>query len=387
MANTQEPTNTYRDLFQLVKGEIDKSLGFDKLLNRQDLLNRDSVAPAGISDRAGSAEAGLSELLDVINALLKDTITQTIISGLQVTETTPPSSFIEVSAGRGAVAGRIYELDFDTRISVPFDIETPVLYVCLHFNHIVIEANPNSEKLTLAKIVIPDPGNTSRVIDKRNINTIDAYIVNLRKVTLFEDGNGHLEEESLDFFRDNIGPILADNIIGNIRLSEDLKIINAAGTMELNTNSMKFFSAGGSLLSDFTTDGIFFFDAETQEEVAHFSTTDARIGNIVIQRRSIESGNYEPNVSGFQIKDDGDAEFNNIRLRGTLFTSRIAENIFIDSGIRIIGDINLSGSDLWVDVGHKIGYDYDDGQDTYGTYNPATQYFEIWVDGSLRIEM
>ena len=37
--------------------------------------------------------------------------------------------------------------------------------------------------------------------------------------------NGRFEEDTVELLRDNIGPVLADNIIGNIRLSENLKII------------------------------------------------------------------------------------------------------------------------------------------------------------------
>jgi hypothetical protein len=101
---------------------------------------------------------------------------------------------------------------------------------------------------------------------------------------------------------------------------------------------------------------------------------------------TFQSGNYIANVSGFVIYDYGDAEFNNIRLRGTLYTSTIAENIYINPDIRFIGDLNLD-DDLALLAGKKLIFDRDMGQDTYWKYNPDTAYLEGWVDGDKRIEL
>ena len=41
------------------------------------------------------------------------------------------------------------------------------------------------------------------------------------------------------------------------------------------------------------------------------------VGGTVLRRQAIESPNYVPGVSGWTIKQDGSAEFNNLTLRGT----------------------------------------------------------------------
>jgi len=122
------------------------------------------------------------------------------------------------------------------------------------------------------------------------------------------------------------------------------------------------------------------------DELAYFGATLSRVGNISITPHTIESGNYLANVSGFQIQDNGDAEFNNIRLRATLYTSTIEENLYISPGVTIIGDLNFD-DDIALLATKKIIFDRDMGSDTYWVYNPTTSYLEGWVDGSKRIEL
>jgi hypothetical protein len=137
-----------------------------------------------------------------------------------------------------------------------------------------------------------------------------------------ESGDDKFEEDSRDLLRNNIGDILADNLIGNIRLSENLKITNTQGTLELDSKAVKIYDEQQHKMAEFNRRGTFFYDINGRE-VAKFAVDGAKVGNILITRNTLQSGNFiSGNLgSGFQIKDDGDAEFNNIRARGKFTTS------------------------------------------------------------------
>jgi hypothetical protein len=287
---------TRKNLYVQVVEEIQKYAGFNTSSSYNDQLQRTVLSSGGSRD----------ETFATIQTMLKAAIDNRIIDGLIVTATNPISDSVDISAGSGVIAGEIYELASDITIPIPFDNTSTVFYINLYLDNIIVEQNTNSDKLALAKIIIPNPGSTNRVKDRKGDDfPDDAYIINLRPVVLHQDANGNFEEDTIELLRNNIGDILADNLIGNIRLNEDLKITNTAGTMELNSNSMRFFDTDGN-------------------ELAYFGADLARVGNISILPHSIQSGNYTANIAGFIIQDNGDAEFNNVKLRGTLYTSTIS---------------------------------------------------------------
>lgn len=287
---------TRKNLYVQVVEEIQKYAGFNTSSSYNDQLQRTVLSSGGSRD----------ETFATIQTMLKAAIDNRIIDGLIVTATNHISDSVDISAGSGVIAGEIYELASDITIPIPFDNTSTVFYINLYLDNIIVEQNTNSDKLALAKIIIPNPGSTNRVKDRKGDDfPDDAYIINLRPVVLHQDANGNFEEDTIELLRNNIGDILADNLIGNIRLNEDLKITNTAGTMELNSNSMRFFDTDGN-------------------ELAYFGADLARVGNISILPHSIQSGNYTANIAGFIIQDNGDAEFNNVKLRGTLYTSTIS---------------------------------------------------------------
>jgi hypothetical protein len=66
----------------------------------------------------------------------------------------------------------------------------------------------------------------------------------------------------------------------------------------------------------------------------------------------IKSGNYDPGVAGWQIKANGDAEFNNVTVRGTIATSTIGSGAVITVNGLIESENFVSGSEGW-----QLGYD------------------------------
>jgi len=353
---------TYKDIYQNVVTEIDKRLGFSTDVGYDSQLSRTETFSAASGERKLTSS-------QVIQDLLSNAVPGIITDGLNVTATNPISSNVNISKGSGSIAGRIYNLKDDTLLPIPLIDGSSVYYILLYQTNLIVSKTILKYYLPIAKIVVPNPGTTILIQDKRAIieeEKWNAYIVNLREYKLYGDANGNLEEDSLDLLKNAMGTIFADNIFGTITLSENLKITNIAGTLNLDSSSMRFYDSNG-------------------DELAYFGATLARVGNIHIQPHSIQSGNYTANLAGFIIQDDGNAEFNNVRLRGTLYTSIISENIYIGEGISFIGDLNFEG-DVGVTADHKILFDGIDG-DTFWRYNSSTQYLEGYVNGNKRIEL
>jgi len=313
-------TVTYKNLFSLVADEIEERTQFNTLLTRERQLRRDLVSPLALSPGAAAlVNVEVSDLIQAIQTLLVEALPQRIISGLSVSAATPPSATVTVTAGKGAVGGQLFELTADTSLTVPFDVQTAVFYVLLHLNHIAIEANAHPNKLTIAKIIVPQPGHTAFVVDEKD-GTPNAYIINFREVNLYEDGNGNLEEDSVDFLRDNISPILADNLIGNIRLNEDLRITNTQGTIELDSRELRILDEQQRPLSKFNRYGVFLYNSNGVE-LAKFTGPEARIGNIQVLPNALQSANFVEGSTGFRLLDSGDVELNGLTVRGTIYAT------------------------------------------------------------------
>jgi hypothetical protein len=304
---------TYKNLYSLTVSEIEKRLQFNNKTNYRDQTSRTSVSPNMDGSRL---DAGTAELVTSIQDLLSEALPQIIIQGLIVEATEPISSNVTVSGGKGAVGGVLYSVDDVITLQIPFDATTEVFYINLYKDNITIDRTDYSDRLKIAKIVIPNPGVTSLVQDTKD-NSWNAYIVNFTEYKLY-GYNDRFEEDSIELLRDNIGEILADNLIGNIRLSEDLKITNTQGTLELDSVGMRILDDDERTLAKFNRNGVFLYNLRGVE-IAKFTGSEAKIGNIKILENSIQSGNFLSGSSGFQLKDDGNVEFNNMLVRGTIY--------------------------------------------------------------------
>jgi len=309
---------TYKDLYTLIAEEIKKRIQFDTTSKYSDHLKRDSIKPLGMSGPYIS-DITTADVITAVYDILQDTLPARIISGLNVTATDPISNKINISSGKGTVGGKVYELTDDVTIEVPFDDTTEVFYVNLYLDRILIDKNQSSSKLTIAKIIVPKPGVTSLVQDDKD-ESWNAYIINYHEYKLYGDAYGKFEENTVELLRDNISPILADNLIGNIRLSEDLKIINTAGSLEMDSGEIRLKDANGTTIAKFNKKGTFFYNSNGIE-IAKFASDEARVGNILITKNSIQSANYVSEKSGFKINDNGYAEFEDVKIRGALRSS------------------------------------------------------------------
>ncbi len=317
---------SYKNLFQLVNEQIEKRVGYNTSSTYSDQLSHTSITPDIGNSRS---DVSTAELVTAIQNLLSDALPNWIINGLEVTATSPISDNIKVSAGRGAVSGNLYELIEDVNLTIPFDGSTELFYITLYKDNIYIDRTLNSERLTIAKIVIPEPGVTCYIQDDKDTSW-NAYIVNFKEYKLYGH-NDKFEEDTVELLRDNISPILADNLIGNIRLSEDLTISNTQGTMELDSAELRLLSTAGTTIAKFNRNGTFFYN-DSGDEIARFGVNDARVGNILITKNTIGSGNFISENRGFKIQDDGYAEFEDVRIRG-----KISSSVFERDTISAVG--------------------------------------------------
>ena len=328
---------TYKNLFTQVNNLIESRLKFNTGAPYSSQGSHTDVSPFAIKSTGG--DVSLNELVKTIVSIMKETVPARILEGLEVTETSPISSGVIVKAGKGTAGGTVYELSEDTTIPIDMTTGKSVYFINLYPNRIVIEGS--AEELTIAKVVVPNPG-VSYYIRDTSDGSWDAYIQSFKEYKLY-GYNDRFEEDTLALFRDNIGAILADNLIGNIRLNENLKITNTAGTLELDSSEMRLLNNAGDEMMKLNRTGTYFY-SETGAELAKFTIDGARVGNIVITKNSIESANFASGAlgSGFQINDLGDAEFNNIRARGKL-TASVFEKESISS---VGGNLLVADSDI-----------------------------------------
>lgn len=323
------PELTYKDLYTQVIREIEKREGYNILDDYKDELEGAQIGNIGFN-KATESNISISEvgLTNAIYNVLEDVVPQQIKSGLNVEETDPVSNKVKVTAGTGMTGGSVYSLNKDATIEVPFDSTTYIFYICLFVNGVKVLKTPESKVLRLAKVIVPEPGMTDTIRNHKDDGEEgDAYIINLKEYKLHGDANGNFEEDTIELLRNNITPILSDNLIGNLKLSEDLKITNTAGTLELNSDSMILKDLDGNQLSKFNRKGVYFYDTSGIEK-ARFTKDDARVGNILVTKNTIQSEDFSSGLLGygFRIKDNGNAEFNDVFIRGKMGSSVLEYN-------------------------------------------------------------
>lgn len=303
---------TYKTLNQLVLDLIKKHIIKDGSANS--LNYTEGVLPYFSSKNIVSDDITeiILELVNSINKLVKPYIDK----GLEVIASDPPDSYITVTSGAGIANGHYLETDTSVKLYVPLDINTDVFYVTFNGDQITIEQQTHEDKISLAKIVIPNPGTTVAIQDDKPLSSEgsdNGWIVSGKDV-LF-DGTWEFDDDSIAALGNKLDYILADNIFGTLKLSENLQIANNQGTMVADSNSLKFYYNSGNKASQFDRYGVRFYD-ESELELAKFTNTEARVGNIIINTNDLRSGNFITGASGFRIRDTGSAEFEDVTIRG-----------------------------------------------------------------------
>jgi hypothetical protein len=340
---------TTKNIYSQIVKEIEKRVSYNTKSSYNNQTSR-----TGTLGFSNASNATTAEIISGVQNLLEETLPSTIINGLEVVETSPISSSVNISSGKGAVGGVLYELTENLTLQIPFDNTCSVFYIVLYRDMVMVEKTYDAKKLTMAKIIVPQPGTTSLIQDNKD-SSWNAYIVNFKEYKLY-GYNNRFEEDTIELLRDNISPILADNLIGNIRLSENLKIINTQGTLELDSSELRLLSTNDTTLAKFNRNGTFFYD-DNGIEIARFTTDDAKIGNILVTKNSIGSGNFVSESRGFRIEDGGYAEFENVRIRGIISSSvfeydqisAVGGKVYIGNASVLALDVSASDTTITVE--------------------------------------
>lgn len=307
---------SYKSLDQLVIQLIKQYASEKKNNSSMSSQYSSDILPFSAEKNASSDETSeiVRELVESINHLVQPYIE----SGLEVTANDPPDTYINISSGAGVVQGHYIEVDKGTKLRIPFDKKTPLFYVNFDGTQITVEPQKYDSKLALAKIVIPYPADTVAIEDDKPSETsnLNGWIVS-GKDALF-DGKWTFDDDSLAILGNKLQYILAKNVYGTLKLNENLTIENVQGTVKLDSKSLQLFYQNKNKASEFDRTGVRFYDTNG-EELAKFTSTEARIGNIVIEPTKLHSGNYIAGSTGFVINDDGTSEFADVTVRGTIY--------------------------------------------------------------------
>lgn len=167
-------------------------------------------------------------------------------------------------------------------------------------------------------------------------------------------------------------------IFNNIQIRGNL----VAGTgVYANTNTPIFANIGGyfSLGSNFTWDGSTLtikgnVNLTGNTNLGTFdngdSLTDGFIGGININANEIQSNGFSAGSSGFRIGADGNAEFNNVTVRGALAAGSVG-GLSIENGDLVAGDVVGDGTDgeyVTIDSGGYVISYRQDPSIGFGTY-------------------
>lgn len=338
---------TTKSLYTQVIGEINKRLGYTSSSSLLNPVGGDAILAAVSDSATASNSIATGEIVAALQQMLEETLPPNIISGLEVTAFYPESSWVHVAAGTGSVGATLYTLESNTDIRIPLELGSSVYYIMLYRDGLFVDQIEDSKKLTIAKIIVPTGITPVGIIDEKD-DTPTAYIVMMKNIRLY-GANDKLEEDSINMLRANIGKVMADNIIGTITLSEHLMITNTQGTVILDSKSLNLIDPlAGVTMAKFNKDGTFYYDSRGIE-VARFARDSARIGNILIKTDSIESENFASGFmgSGFQIKSNGNAEFQNILARGAIRTSVFEyDTISAVGGNLLVMDADILDADM-----------------------------------------
>jgi len=309
---------TGRDFFTQLRNEI------QKLVKSKVPTGSATMGITVSTSSSGDVNALLSSIDNIsitVNAIL-ESIGKTgihIIEGGNVYANSPADGWVNVEPTRAICVstGLVYSLTLPAKLNVigNTSITKPgTAYILLDRSGNAYVSNSDiSTSVMLAKIIIPKE--TTSIIRDDSENENDAYII-VKKNQFFKD-DFKIDDESVMELRTIMDKLLADNLIGEIRLSSGLTITNTDGSLSLDSTSMLLKYQNGNTGMKLDKEGIRFYDSQGRL-IAYFTINDAKVGALRVTPNGIESTNFSSGNSGFQIKANGDAEFYNGTFRGTI---------------------------------------------------------------------
>lgn len=207
---------TTETIYELIAKEIDRRI-----------TPQDIKVLRGISDAGVVAQRDLAEIADQLTNVLAQAIKPRIITGLDVTATSPPSGSVLITAGRGYTAGKVVSLNSDVRLPIPFDNRSQLFYINMNVGSALsVDKTRYDDHLVLARIVVPAPDITETVVNDKpvTINPSEAWIVSGKDAVF--DADQRFDEDSIEALRDALGefPFPGSKLGGEIILNSGLVI-------------------------------------------------------------------------------------------------------------------------------------------------------------------
>ncbi len=258
-----------------------------------------------------------------------------ILEGGEVLATDPTSLDILQEPLIGYSRGLSVRVREISQITIPTNVWPKDFYVTVPKDDVVQITGTVPEPDVLITAVIHLPDSLSVPIEIWDDAPEDpgqpiGWIESFREDTSL----GTFEIDSQDAgLRNAIKEIAASAIVGELVLTQFLKIRNAEGSVLLDSEKMEFRNEDGKLTARFTETALTFFDTVTAIEVASFGGSQARVGNIEIHPSFLQSSDYVARTSGFRIDANGDVEFGRGFFRGDVEIPALSVAAY-DSGSR-----------------------------------------------------
>jgi len=288
-------TETYKSLYQIVTN----------ILTKEGIISQTTSIPTQIKSLQ-QALVNNSNTTKEISNNLSAVLPSQAVSGLDISIYTDILS-VKVTKGSAYFNSKILTLSSDTILSIPqFDM-VPSLgvsqglepnieglwYINLESSDI-LSISKYGVGYVIGSIYIPSNFTASLVMDYNEDTSTLPTDSNIGIVSYVGEKaeQQKIKNESID----------ASRIVGDFVLGEGCIMTNKKKTFQIGDRSVDFMDSTG-------------------KKLASYSDTQALIGNIKITPDTIEDSNFVAGSQGFQIRANGEAEFANVIVRGTVFAN------------------------------------------------------------------
>ena len=288
---------------------------------------------------------------------IADSSQPAIVSGLEVIASTPPSMSVTIISGFGYIEGRRVEIGENTTLTIPTG--KAVWYVLVNAG-VRISKYPLNAGLIAAKIILQEE--SLRIVqEKVLVEGPDGYLIDGRSVysaTKYDPSDPAFRYAVAQALPD----IFAENIFGELTLSEKLRLVNARGTMEARSDGMRFFDTSGRILAEYLSTRARVGGWEITPGLLQSSTSTIKLDSARSQIQvgasqgilidgpgeAVGTSNFisGPLGQGWRITPE-EAEFQNARIRGIFSTSVFKKDtISASNAINIWSNSTVLKADL-----------------------------------------
>ena len=326
---------------------------------------------------------------------------------------------IQVTPGEGLTNNnQLYKVNANITLLIDMPLSGTHFILLIEDNTISIGLNEHDDAVTLGKIIVQNI--ESDIITENRENDFDAFLYTVHEIDF--DNIFQIDDSTIPKLRNFMEEVLASSLVGEINLTEHLKIANARGTVDMDSENIIFYDnnhdeiakyggyearIGNIVLEPDRIRSKNYSSRLSGFEInknGNITAIQGFIGNIVLDRNGIHSSNYESGSDGFNISKDGDVEFNEATFRGHIEAPSgeiggwyILETLLesAESGSRIELNSDKNRISIFDAISEKVvmGYlDNLDKNDGTGTWNSNDYGFwvkpgdNLVIDGDIEYE-